>query len=394
MEGIWRSKVPGNRRLEQLQATMNSYIEKNIARVEANLPVFFGHVTATLDKTFPNLDDRAYDDFIDAITGTVINATREAPTAEYFEKILRHAMRGKRRKRERTTLDVIVALRLLDAGNYHLATDYLMRHRNYDGRINAAIAYCYHIQSRAVNGEQGAQSSDMEIRAREEMLYLARSRPPLTRLGVFDRNGTRLHQIIWSMFDLALTWFPSESGLYRIGILQTKHENDLEHRQRLLGHAIKQFPDNKFFLAEAFDTCIELRKGSEAAAIVKQMLQQYPNDHDTLYFGLKLAILGAQPEPYANFRKLAIIKGFPKCPLLLLDTVLEIMCNHKAASYLCFEEAKKIASARDYYITALDYILRDYIDGGEGREIRAKSAFITSVDRYCMRVLKIGEDRL
>ena len=155
MEDVWQPEALRNRRLEQLQATMNDYVEKNTVQIEGNLPVFFGHVAATLDRTFPDLDDRSYDDFIDGITFTLLNVTREAPTVEFLEKTLRHAMGNKRRRRGRATLDVVVALKLIDTGNYVMAIDYLMRYRNYDGRVNAAIAYCHYVLSQGTAREQG-----------------------------------------------------------------------------------------------------------------------------------------------------------------------------------------------------------------------------------------------
>ena len=389
MEEVWQPEALRNRRLEQLQATMNDYIEKNIALVEGNLPVFYGHVAATLDKTFPGLDDRSYDDFIDAVTFTLLNTTREAPTAELLEKTLRHAMGNRRRRRGRATLDVVVGLKLIDAGNYQQAIEYLARYRNYDGRVNTAIAYCYYTLSRAVNRKQGLGPNELELHAREEMLHLSRSRAPLNRLSIFDRRDARLNLIFRFMLDMAFTWFPGEPGFYRIGILRATYEGDIERRRYLLTHATERFPDDRYFLAEAFNTHLELRDGSGAAAIVKQMMQQYPDDHEPLYFGLKLAILGAQPRSYTSFRKLAIIKQFPRHLLLMLDAVLEVMCNHKAESYLCFEEAKKVTPGRNHYITALDYILRDFVEGDEDRSKRARSTFFTSVDQYCMHVLKI-----
>ncbi len=370
---------------------MSDYIEKNIGQVEESLPVFFGHVAATLDKTFPNLDDRSYDDFIDSVTLTLLNTTRESPTPEFLEKTLRHAMGNKRRRKGRATLDVVAGLKLIDAGNYGLAIEYLARYRNYDGRVNAAIAYSLYAQSLAANRKQELRPNEMELRAREEMMALCRARPPLDRLGIFNRKDARLNRIFWYMLDLAFTWFPSEPEVYRMGILRAKQEGDIEHRRRLLALATERFADDRGFLAEAFTVHVEQRNGSGAAAIVKQMMQQFPDDPGPIYFGLKLAILGSQPASYASFRKLAILKQFPRHLLLLLDTLLEVMCNRKNESYLCFEEVKKASSGRDYYTAALEYILRDFIEGDDERSKRARSAFFSSVDQYCMSALSIRE---
>ncbi|MDD4567370.1 hypothetical protein L21_0230 [Methanoculleus chikugoensis] len=391
MEEAWQPEALRNRRLEQLRATMDDYIAKNTGLVEGNLPVFFGHVAATLDKTFPDLDDRTYDDFIDATAFTLLNVTREAPTTEFLEKFLRHAMGNKRRRKGRATLDVIVALRLIDSGNYYQAIEYLMPHRSYDGRTNAAVAYCYYALSLAKNQKSRLRPDDLELHAREEMLNVSRVRAPLNRLALFNRKDNRLNTIFWFMLDLAFTWFPSEPEFYRMGITKTKDDGDIERRNHLLAHATERFSDDRFFLAEAFNTRVELRNGSGAAAVVKQMMQQFPNDLEPLYYGMKLAILGAQPRSYATFRKLAILKEFPRFLLLMLDTVFEVMRNHKTESYVCFEEAKKASPGRDYYITSLEYILRDFIEGDEERAKRARSAFFMSVDQYCMQILKVRE---
>jgi hypothetical protein len=392
MDDAWQPEALRNRRLEQLRATMDDYITRNITQVEGNLPVFFGHVATTLDRTFSDLDDRSYDDFIDETTLTLFGATHETPTPEFLEKVLRHAMGNKRRRKGRATLDVVAALKLIGAANYHQALEYLARYRNYDGRVNAAIAYSYYAQSWAANRKPEFRPDDMELRAREEMLGLCRSHPPLDRLGVFNRRDTCLNQIFWFMLDLAFTWFPSEPEFYRMGILRARLEEDTGRRQRLLAQATERFPDDRRFLVGLFNGHLEQRNGSNAAAIVKQMMQQYPDDHEPIYFGLKLAILGLQPESYASFRKLAVLKQFPRHLLLMLDAVLEVRCNRKTESYLCFDEAKKASVGRDHYLTTLEYILQDFVEGDEDRAKRAKPVFFTSVDQYCMHALKIGED--
>ena len=390
MERAWQPEALQNRRLEQLRATMDDYIAKNIEQIEGNLPVFFGHVAATLDRSFPDLDDRTYDDFIDETGFALLNAKRGPPTPEFLEKVLRHAVGNKKEQKGRATLEVMVALNLIDIGSYYQALEYLSRHRNHDIRINAAIAYCYYALSLAKNQSPGPRPDDMELQAREEMLTLALARPPLSRLGPLDRKESRLNSVFWYMLDLAFTWFPSEPAFYRIGIAWTKHVGDAERRLQLLDRATEHFANDRYFLAEAFNTSVDLRNGSGAASIVKQMMQQFPDDHEPLYYGMKLAILGGKPGSYARFRKLAIRKEFPRRLLLLLDTVLEVMCNHRTESLLCFEEVKKASMARDYYLTALEYILRDFVEEDEERAKRARSTFFSSVDLYCMQTLKIA----
>jgi hypothetical protein len=393
MEEGWQPEALRNRKLEQLRASMNDYIEKNIDRLETNLPVFFGHVAATLDKSFPDLDDKSYDEFIDAVTYTLLNTTRLPPTTEFLEKTLRHAMGNKRRRKGRATLDVIAALKLLNTGNYQQAIEYLSHYRSYDGRIITTIAYCLYILSTAANQtSKGLRPNDMELHAREEMLTLVRTRPPLNRLKIFDVKESQLNMIFWFMLDLAFTWFPSEHEFLRIGIRRARYEGDTERRRRLLAIATERFSDNKYFLIESFNSQIEQRNGSGAAGIVKQMMQQYPDDLEPIYFGLKLAILGSQPNSYASFRKLAILKQFPGYLLSLLDVAFEIMCNRKNEGYVCFEEVKRASGKKNYYLTALEYLLRDVIEGDEEQAKRAKFTLIASIDQYCMYVLNIQQD--
>jgi hypothetical protein len=73
----WQPEAPGSGRPEHLQATTNECIEKKIDRVEGNLPVFCGHVAATLDRISPGQDDRSYGDSVDAVTLTLLNTMHE-----------------------------------------------------------------------------------------------------------------------------------------------------------------------------------------------------------------------------------------------------------------------------------------------------------------------------
>ena len=52
--------------------------------------------------------------------------------------------------------------------------------------------------------------------------------------------------------------------------------------------------------------------------------------------------------------------------------------DHKAGSYLCFEEEKEGSPGKGQSITALKYVLRDRIEGDENRPEWAKTAFFAS----------------
>ncbi|MDN7025614.1 hypothetical protein FGU65_12050 [Methanoculleus sp. FWC-SCC1] len=392
----WQPEAIQNRRLEQLKASMNEYIERSIDKIEGNLPVFFGHVAATLDKSFPSLPDRTYDEFIDAITLTLLNTTRQQPNVEFLEKVLRHAMGNKRRRQGRATLDIIAGLKLISSGNYSQGLEYLLKYRNIDARINTTIAYCFYRQgSHRIQTNQpakAAQPRDMELHAREEMIALIRANPPVNRLKIFNYRDSQLDKIFWHMHGRALEWFPSEPAFLRLGIRKARVDGDLQRRRHLIALATERFHDDKQFLIEAYTFEIEQRNGIGAAGIVKQMMQQYPDDREPIYFGMKLAIFGAQASSYYSFRKLAILKEFPERLLLLLDTAFELMCGRQSEAALCYEEAKKTFSRRNHYAAALEYIFRDTLDSDAERAKRAKGSFIASIDHYCMQTLGIAQD--
>ncbi len=396
MEEAWQPEAVQNRKLEQLKASMYDYIEKNIEKIDSNLPVFFGHVTATLEKSFPALDDRAHDEFIDAVTFKFLDTTHQPPTPEFLDKVLWHAIGNKRRRKGRATLDIIAGLKLINAGRYTQAIEYMTKYRNYDGRINTAIGYCYYALSIPLvpppSRQTGPRPNDMELQAREEMLTLARTRPPLNRLKVFDIKDYQLNKIFWFMIDRALQWFPNEPEYLRIGLKRARIEGDNGRRSYLIRLATERFHDDKRFLVEAFNFRIEQRNGRGAAAVVKQMMQQYPDDLEPIYFGIKLAIMGTQPSSYYSFRKLAILKEFPQYLLRILDFLFAIMCDRKNEAYVCFEEIRKGSSRGNYYLTALEYMLRDIFEGDEERAKRAKAAIFSTIDQYCMQALNIRHD--
>ncbi len=396
MEEPWQPDAVQGRRLDQLEASMYEYVEKNIDTIEVNLPIFFGHVAASLDRSFPSLPDREYDEFIDSVTLKLLNTTRHQPDVDFLEKVLRHAMGNKRRRKGRATLDVIAGLKLMNSGNFSQALDYLIKHRNADARINTAVAYCfYRLGQQQKPGAQPLtpfRPGNMELHAREEMITLIKANPPQNRLMLFNQKDSQIDRIFWFMQDRAVEWFPSEPGFLRLGIRKARLDEDTPRRQRLVTLATERFQDDKYFLAEAYTLQIEQRNGNAAAAIVKQMMQQYPDDHEPIYFGLKLAVFGAQPSSYYSFRKLALLKEFPTHLLLLLDIAFELMCSRQNEAYLCFQEAKKAFGKRNHFTTALEYIFRDAHQDDTERAKRAKATLITAVDQFCLQALGIRQD--
>ncbi len=68
MDEEWQPDALVRVKLNQMKKDFFDYIEKNSEKIDLNIPVFFGHVVATLEKALPDVNDDLYDRFIDNIT--------------------------------------------------------------------------------------------------------------------------------------------------------------------------------------------------------------------------------------------------------------------------------------------------------------------------------------
>ena len=123
------------------------YIEHNTEKVDANLPVFYGHVISALENSFPDILDESYDEFIDHITFEVLDASSNSSDFAYINKVIQNALRFKKKKDAETGIDIVVGLKLVKAGDYAHAIDFLKKYRNLDAKIGTALAYCYYALS-------------------------------------------------------------------------------------------------------------------------------------------------------------------------------------------------------------------------------------------------------
>ena len=85
-------------KLNLLKKDFSGYIERNSVKVDENLPVFFGHMISALEKSFPDISDESYDDFIDSITFKVLDASPNSNNFDYIKKVNINALRLKKRK--------------------------------------------------------------------------------------------------------------------------------------------------------------------------------------------------------------------------------------------------------------------------------------------------------
>jgi hypothetical protein len=383
-------------KLDQLKSEFFEYIEKNSDKIDANIPVFYGHVIATLEKALPSVNDDLYDRFIDSITLRVLETSKLSGDISYVEKLFDYAERNKRRKTGKTLYDIVLGIKLINTEKYTEAIERLKKYRNVDALICPALAYCYF--ARAPPPEGGPDPEDpargptpYSLAAREQMIELIRLNPPVNRLldiGIGDDPG--INRIFWFMLKKAIEWFPENREFLRIGIQKASKDGKRDIREELLGIAVERFFSDMYFLRELYKLKLENRDAMGVAGVVKQMTQQFPDELEPVYYGIKLSIITTHADVFYKFRKLALTKNIPRSALVLLDFGFEMMSGKKYEAYACLDEIK-VAFGPHHYVTLLDYVAHDIFSDDEKKVKQAKKALIDSIDQYCLRLLKIKD---
>jgi len=384
-------------KLNKLKKDFFDYIEKNSDKIDANVPVFYGQVIDTLEKTLPNVSDDLYDNFIDSITLRVLEKSAMSKDIAYVEKLFDYAERNKRRKTGKALFDIVLGIKLINLGKYADAIEQLKKYRNVDVLICPALAYCYFARSPQTGGDTDQEEpargpTPSALAAREQMIELVRLNPPRNRLkemGIGDDPG--INKIFWFMLKQAIAWFPEEREFLRIGIEKASSDGKRDIREELLGMAIERFFDDMYFLRELYKLKLEKRDAGGVAGVVKQMTQQYPDELEPIYYGLKLAIITTREDVFDKFRKLAVSKNFPHHALSLLDFGFELMSDRHSEAQACLDEIKETFGTHHYYITLLEYVAHDFLSDDEKKVKQAKKAVINSIDHYCLKLLKIKD---
>ena len=384
-------------KLNQLKKDFFDYIDKNSDKIDANVPVFYGQVIDTLEKTLPNVNDDLYDHFIDSITLRVLEKSTKSKDISYVEKLFDYAERNKRRKTGKALFDIVLGIKLINLGKYVEAIEQLKKYRNVDVLICPAIAYCYFARSPQPGGDRDQEEpargpTPSALAAREQMIELVRLNPPMNRLkelGIGDDPD--INKIFWFMLKQAIAWFPEEREFLRIGIEKASGDGKRDIREELLGMAIERFFDDMYFLRELYKLKLEKRDAGGVAGVVKQMTQQYPDELEPIYYGLKLAIITTREDIFDRFRKLAVSKNFPQHALALLDFGFELMSGKHHEAHICLDEIKETFGPHHYYVTLLEYVAHDFLSDDEKKVKQAKKAMIDSIDHYCLKLLKIKD---
>jgi hypothetical protein len=232
----------------------------------------------------------------------------------------------------------------------------------------------------------------MALAAREQMIELVRLNPPVNRLKDLEvLDDPRINKIFWFIIKQGTEWFPSERDLIRIGLEKASRDGMSDIREELLALGIERFSADMFFLRELYKVKLEKRDAGGVAGVVKQMTQQYPEELEPLYYGMKLSVITARVETYYRFRKLALIKKMPLNVLVLLDFAFELMSGKQYEALACLEEIKMKLGPRHYYATLLEYVAHDFLLDDEKKVKQAKRAMIDSIDQYCLKLLKIKD---
>jgi hypothetical protein len=397
MDDEWQPDAIIRRKLDQIKHDFFDYIDKNIDKIDANIPVFYGHVIATLEKNLPEISDELHDQFIDKITVRILNTSKRSDDLTFIEKLFDYAERNRHNKKGKALYDIMLGMKMINLGKYPEAIELLKKYRTADALICPALAYCYLVpalqQGENINAEELIRGpTPAALAAREQMIELIRLNPPVNRLkemGIGDDPG--INKIFWFMLKQAIEWFPSDREFLRIGLEKASKDGMKDIREELLGTAIERFFDDMYFLRESYKQKLENRDAGGVAGIVKQMTQQYPEELEPVYYGLKLAIITNREDVYYKFRKLALSKNIPKNALLLLDFAFELVNGKQNEALACLDEIKMKFGTQHYYVTLLEYVAHDFHSDDEKKVKQAKKAIIDSIDQYCMKLLKIKD---
>ena len=381
-------------KLNLLKKDFFGYIERNTDKVDANLPVFYGHVISALDNSFPDILDESYDEFIDHITFEVLNASSNSSDLTYINKVIQNAIRFKRRKDAETGINIIVGLKLVKAGDYAHAIDFLKKYRLLDTKIGTILAYCYYALSlrefkKTDDSVESQRPGEMELLARETMLALARTPAPINQVKQLELDDPSfLEKIFWQMIFLGLEWFPSERWFIEAGLENATLTRDADMRKHLLDISSERFYNDIHFLRVMFYYYLDSRDAGGAAGVLNHLIRQYPEDLEPIYLGLKFSLLTKKKITYHSFRKLANSKGMPAPAVYLFDIAFALLNKEKAEAVNHIEEFEKVSPHLLYYITTLRYLADDFFSTDEMQVKKAKKALLDSIDQYCLEELK------
>jgi hypothetical protein len=398
MDEEWQPDAVLDIRIAQVKKELSEYVEKNADKIDSNLPVFYGHVMSIIENSFRGISDEAHDRLIDDVTMKVLEVSKRSGEIEYVERLFSHAVRMRKRQTGRMIFDIILGFKLIDLGKYNQATEVLTKYRTTDAIICTAISYCNYALSEEHLSEGGIPApnrrpSEKALAAREQMIELIRLHPPVNRLKFpHVLQELKINKIFWFMLRLAVDWFPTEVEFLKLGLEKAKKDGNKDMRGELLKIASERYFSDMFFLRDLYHFKIESRDASGATAVVRQMMQQHPDELEPVYYGMQLSIISSQNSAYSSFRKMAVSKKMPSNVLALLDFEFELVAGKKTETYACLEEIRNRVLSKSHYLIMIEYATEDAFSDVEKRAKAARKALLDSLDLYCMKILKMKTD--
>jgi len=128
-----------------------------------------------------------------------------------------------------------------------------------------------------------------------------------------------------------------------------------------------------------------------ASGVVKQMMQQYPNNLEPIYYGIKLSLLSNSMESYFNFRDQAKEKEMPQYLIQLLDYAYYTIHDNKNEAKITLRDLKKRYKSLYFYMITLEYLANDIFSDDEKKAKHAKMIFFDSLNEYVLNVIKVHE---
>ncbi len=398
MEEEWQPDAVLDIRIAQVRKELSEYVEKNAEKIDSNLPVFYGHVMSIIENSFQGISDEAHDRLIDDVTMKVLEVSKRSGDIEYVERLFSHAVRMRKRQAGRMIFDVILGFKLIDLGKYNQAVEVLSKYRAIDAIICTAISYCFYALSEEHLSEVGVPAhnrrpSEKALAAREQMIELVRLRAPVNRLKFpHVLQELKINKIFWFMIRLAVDWFPTEIEFLKLGLDKARKDGNRDMRGELLKIASERYFNDMFFLRDLYHYKIEMRDASGATAVVRQMMQQHPDELEPVYYGMQLSIISSQSSAYSSFRNIAAGKKMPSNVLALLDFEFELVAGKKNETYACLEEIRNRALSKSHYLIMIEYVTEDAFSDVEKRAKAARKTILDSLDLYCMKILKMKTD--
>ncbi|QYZ80239.1 hypothetical protein E2N92_12765 [Methanofollis formosanus] len=388
MRGETLSEAVQYERIEMLKLDFFDYIQKNHHKIDEKLPVFYGYVISALNSSFPLLDSKDHDLFLDAISFKILETSPRAADADFVETVIENAARFKKGKKPKAGLEIAAGFRMVKAGAFPHAIPYLRKYRSHDIMAHATLAYCYYALSlqEIARHRDTKVPSEMELNAREQMLELARVHRSIKTALPYGTDPALL-RIFWMMITCAIEWFPSNPAFVRLGLAKAKADHNHEMRNEMLKIARARFYDDMGLLREAFHFAIEEGNGSRAADVVKQMRQQAPESSEPLYYGMLLALRTTKRSGYQTFRKQAEEKRMPPDVLGLLDLSFSLFSGLEKDVYTRIRIMRDTYPSLDHYLILINYLAHDIFSEEETRVKKAKKAYLDAVEAYCWRRL-------